>query len=208
MAKGGYDGTKTFGDLKKYGDFGMGTLQGLDGEMIAVDGKFYQADVKGKVREIGDAEKTPYALVTFFKSGPVSSMKDLDFAAFKDKLDSLLPDKDNVYAIKTSAVLKTLKVRSVPAQAPPYPSLDDAIKHQAVFDLENIKGTLVGFRFPSYMAGVNFPGYHFHFISDDRIHGGHVLDCLIEDADTQLQEVRELSVNFTGADSAGGRKGK
>ncbi len=39
-----------------------------------------------------------------------------------------------------------------------------------------IEGTLVGFWAPAYAQAVNVPGYHFHFLSEDRTFGGHVLD--------------------------------
>lgn len=45
---------------------------------------------------------------------------------------------------------------------------------------------MVGFRMPEYMEGLNVPGYHFHFITDDRKAGGHVLDCLIEEAMVEI----------------------
>lgn len=43
------------------------------------------------------------------------------------------------------------------------------------FDLENVSGTIVGFRVPGYLEGVNVPGYHMHFLTTDRKAGGHVL---------------------------------
>lgn len=61
-----FDGNTTLADLARYGDFGIGTLNGLNGEMIAWDGKFYQIPTVGVPREIGSTEKTPYATVTFF----------------------------------------------------------------------------------------------------------------------------------------------
>ena len=41
--------------------------------------------------------------------------------------------------------------------------------------MENVEGTVIGFRCPTYVAGVNVPGYHLHFLSQDRARGGHVL---------------------------------
>jgi len=69
-----------------------------------------------------------------------------------------------------------MKTRSVPAQAKPYPPLTEVTKNQPIFDLENVTGTLVGFRAHEYVKGIGVPGYHWHFISDDLTSGGHVLE--------------------------------
>ena len=38
-------------------------------------------------------------------------------------------------------------------------------------------GTLVGLWSPGFSSAFSVPGYHFHFLSEDRQHGGHLLDC-------------------------------
>jgi acetolactate decarboxylase len=40
LLDGAYDGDVTFAELAERGDFGLGTLDGCDGEMIALDGSF------------------------------------------------------------------------------------------------------------------------------------------------------------------------
>jgi len=47
VLNGLYDGVVAYGDLKECGDFGIGTFEGLDGEMIALDGDFYQIKADG-----------------------------------------------------------------------------------------------------------------------------------------------------------------
>ena len=46
---------------------------------------------------------------------------------------------------------------------------------------------MVGFWYPDWIGTVNVPGYHLHFISDDRRTAGHVLDvnvgCVLAQAD-------------------------
>ena len=66
FSAGNFEGNTTCAELAKHGDFGIGTLNGLDGEMFASNGKFYQIITDGAPREIGSTEKTPYATVTFF----------------------------------------------------------------------------------------------------------------------------------------------
>ena len=49
-----------------------------------------------------------------------------------------------------------------------------------MFDLEDVRGTLAGFRFPDFARGLNVPGFHLHFLTEDRRPGGHVLDLELE----------------------------
>jgi acetolactate decarboxylase len=72
-----------------------------------------------------------------------------------------------------------MKVRAIPAQHKPYPTLTDAAKNQSVFTYRDVKGTVVGFYTPVFFKGLNVVGYHLHFISDDRHTGGHILDFTV-----------------------------
>ncbi|NLO29340.1 MAG: alpha-acetolactate decarboxylase, partial [Methanosarcina mazei] len=44
---GVYDGVLPVSDLKTHGDFGIGTFDGLEGEMLALDGNYYQIKTDG-----------------------------------------------------------------------------------------------------------------------------------------------------------------
>lgn len=61
-----YDVTMTIGELLKHGTLGIGTIDSIDGELIILDGKAYQAkSTNGKleVNEVSDDETVPYAAV-------------------------------------------------------------------------------------------------------------------------------------------------
>ena len=194
---GKYDGETTFGVLKKHGDFGIGTVNGLDGEVLALNGEFFQIKADGRVYSIAEQEKTPFAVVTFFKPDKrlslprVSGTNELQAA-----LDCMLPSADGIFAIRIAGEFKYVRVRSVPRQEKPYPGLEEALKHQTEFELKNVRGTLVGFRFPRYMDGVNVPGYHFHFITANKKAGGHALDCGTEGANVDVARISNLSVSL------------
>lgn len=197
LMHGKYDGETTFEELKKHGDFGIGTVTGLDGEVVALNGEFFQIKADGNVYSIADQVKTPFAVVTFFKPDKslslprVSGMNELQAA-----LDRMLLSADGIFAIRIAGEFEYVKVRSVPRQEKPYPGLAEALKHQTEFELKNVRGTLVGFRFPRYMDGVNVPGYHFHFITADKKAGGHTLDCSAEGANVDAARVSNLSVRL------------
>ncbi|HMK34981.1 MAG TPA: acetolactate decarboxylase [Desulfomonilaceae bacterium] len=178
LKQGLYGGTVAFSEVKKFGDFGLGTLEGLDGEMVALNGLFFQVKTDGKPYEISDTAKTPFALVTFFrpdKTVTLPGTRSLD--DLQQALDKILPSSNLPYAIRIRAKFHYMKARSVPAQKTPYPELSVALKDQVIFEWHDLEGTLVGFRFPDYMDGVNVAGYHFHFLDADLKTGGHVLDC-------------------------------
>ena len=197
LKQGKYDGETTFEELKKRGDFGIGTVNGLDGEVVALNGEFFQIKADGKVYSIADQVKTPFAVVTFFKPDKTISLPRVsDMNALQEALDRMLPSADGIFAIRIAGEFKYIKVRSVPRQERPYPGLEDALKHQTVFELNDVRGTLVGFRFPSYIGGVNVPGYHFHFITADKKAGGHTLDCSTEGANVDVERISNLSVRL------------
>ncbi len=176
LLEGIYDGETTFAELARHGDFGLGTFNALDGEMTALDGAFFQATADGQVAPATPDMKTPFAVMIFFDPTLVIEAETpMDFAALTEALDHAVPSKNVFYAIKAEGRFDELRLRSVPRQAKPYPALVDAVAHQPIFDHREIEGTLVGFRFPDYTQGLNVPGYHLHFLSQDRSVGGHVL---------------------------------
>jgi acetolactate decarboxylase len=197
LMKGLYDGGMTFAELKKHGDFGIGTFDRLDGEMIELGGNVYQVRADGRVFMPGDSMKTPFAVVTFFRPDKtvlleeVGSDKDLE-----DRLDALLPTKNIFYAVRVEGRFDLVKTRSVPSQHKPYAPLVEVVRDQSVFELRDIEGTIVGFRSPDFVEGVNVPGYHLHFIARDKTAGGHLLDCRIRSAKVAWENITEFSMTL------------
>jgi len=177
LLAGVYDGDMTFRTLRQHGDFGLGTVNALDGEMIGLDGKFYQIKTDGKAYLIPDTMKTPFAEVTFFNPDTTLKIRESieNYDQLKSYLNRLLSIKNIFYAIKIEGTFSYIKTRSVPGQKKPYPLLVNVVKHQATFEFHQVKGTMVGFWCPAYVKGISVPGYHFHFITADRKAGGHVL---------------------------------
>lgn len=189
---GCYDGAVEFSELVMMGDTGIGTVDGLDGEMIAVDGIFYRIDIDGGVHVIPDDATTPFAVVTYFQADRSFPVTDLAYGGLKTALEEALPTENIFYAIVVTGTFSHMTVRSVPGQTPPYPPLTDVIEHQAIFELEDVSGSMVGFYFPDSAAGINAAGFHLHFITDDRRAGGHVLDCEIDEAVAEIDDSTAL----------------
>jgi len=192
---GQYEGFMSYGELAKYGDFGIGTFEGLDGEMLAFDGVFYQIPSNGTPRVADDSQLTPYAVVTFFKPSESFTVSGLTYSQLQKYLDTQLDvDSDVIYAIKVSGIFDWAYTRSPQKQSLPYPELTEALKTQSVFNLTSFYGTSVGFWFPPSMDGVDYAGYHMHLITDDFTGGGHVSDCLINSAIIEIEEIHHYSL--------------
>ena len=193
LLAGCYSGTMSIHDLEKHGDFGLGTLDALDGEMVALDHVFYQIKADGKAYRLSDKDTSPFATVTFFKAGQeLSSERAMSYKELTKFLDEKLPSENLIYAIKIEGKFPSIKVRSAARQNKPFPVLTEAIKEQKVSEWKDQEGTLVGFRIPFYAGGINVPGYHFHFLSKDRTRGGHVLDLQTGGIRIQIDKNREL----------------
>jgi len=197
LMEGVYDGDFSFGELKKHGDFGLGTLNDLDGEMIGLDGVFYQVRSDGKVFVVPDAARTPFAAVTFFEPDKSLTLKKpLGCRELESYIETLLPSKNIFYALRVEGSFDNVKTRSVPRQKKPFPPLTEAVKHQSYFELEDVRGTMAGFWLPEYMKDINAAGFHLHFIAEDKESGGHVLDCTISDVKIEIDYSRGLDISL------------
>jgi acetolactate decarboxylase len=197
LLEGRYDGDVTFGQLANQGDTGLGTLNGLDGEMIALDGKFFRSDVEGRITPIGPQEQTPFAVVVEFDPDRTveltgRSTRDEVFTS----LDSEGTDPGPVAAIRIDGEFEKVEARSVPRQEKPYRPLAEVVDDQNVFTIGPCEGSLVGFRFPDWSEGIEVAGYHLHFIDRDRERGGHVLDFTILSGTARIESSSDLNVEL------------
>jgi acetolactate decarboxylase len=202
ILNGVYDGVMTYGALKEYGDFGTGTFEGLDGEMVGFDGEFYQVKADGVAYPVSDSLETPFACVTFFDVDHEEQLpRGMDYEQLEKFLDGILPTSNIFYAIKIEGTFSYMKTRSVPGQQKPYPPLVEVTKNQPVFEFSDVGGTIVGFRCPAYAAGVNMVGYHLHFLTKDKDAGGHVLEFTVEEAIAYVDYTSEFLMILPGEDS-------
>ncbi len=193
---GSYDGDVTFSELAEHGDFGLGTFNALDGEMIALDGKFFRAAIDGTISEVAPAEQTPFAVVIEFDPDTSFKTQQTDQAKLLEEIDRHLNTEFSCYAIHIEGRFRSVHARSVPRQSKPYRPLTEVIGDQRIFDLSDVDGTMVGFRFPHYSSGINVPGYHLHFIDSSHTSGGHVMDFEIEHGRVKIDHSNELHMEL------------
>jgi acetolactate decarboxylase len=197
LLEGAYDGDVTFAELAAHGDLGLGTLNGLDGEMIALDGGFYRADVDGKVEQVPPSARTPFAVVAPFGPSIVfDTAGPLDHEGLLAEIDARIPGDAASCAVRIDGRFELVRARSVPRQEPPYRPLTEVVGEQHVFELGDIEGTMLGFRFPDYAEGIEVSGWHLHFISENRKRGGHVLGSRSTGLHVRLDPSSELHVEL------------
>lgn len=176
LVQGVYQSATTLGDVRRHGDFGLGTFVDLDGEGILIDGTAYRAGSDGTLSEVPDSTPAPFWVTTKFRADRTETLADVSsWADLCNRLAAMRPSENLLAAIRIDGVFDFIHVR-VACKADPGASLVEATSHQAEFQFENLEGTLVGFFTPAYARTINVPGYHLHLLSADRRHGGHVLE--------------------------------
>lgn len=192
LVEGVYRGDLTIGELINYGDFGLGTFNDLDGEMVVLDGQVWQLRSDGRAYPVAAEVKTPFAAVTFWQADWSDTLdQPLTYEELQRYLDTLLPSDNIFYAIKISGGFRYVRTRTIERQDQ-RTRLVAAAARQPVHEWHNIRGDLIGFWTPRYMKTVNVPGYHFHFLSADRQQGGHVLDVCIDRVDIGIDDTPRL----------------
>ena len=197
LSSGLYEGEMTFGDLLKHGDFGLGTFDALDGELVILDGKAWRVGADGHVSAVENKATTPFAVITHFTADHTLKVTHPeDYSSLQKQIPLLFPTKNAAFAIEIKGTFAHIKLRSVPGQTRPYRPLAEVVKTQSVWELKNVRGTLVGFRFPAFLSGVNLADLHFHFLSDDKKHGGHMLDCQLQEGEIQVEALRGFEMQL------------
>jgi acetolactate decarboxylase len=197
LVEGIYEEKIPLQELKRHGDFGLGTFNHLDGEMVLLDGQVYQICGNGQVNRItDDSVLTPFAAVTFYH--PLSHenlAKEMPYESFLDWLGALLPSPNIFYAIRIEGTFSRMRARSVPRQEN-YRPLAEAATGQSLFHWQDIQGTLAGFFTPSFLPSVSVPGLHLHFLSDDHGRGGHLLECVPTEVRVGVQMIYHLELSL------------
>jgi acetolactate decarboxylase len=187
LVEGIYQGAVRVGTLRKHGDLGLGTFENLDGEMVIVDGHFFQVRSDGSVRECSDDVLSPFAVITrFAPEAAVTVAQCPDMSHLVSRFDALRPSDNFFFALRVDGHFDYVHTRAMCRTAEGVP-LVQAAAVQPEFEFHDVSGTLVGFWTPEYAKTLNVPGYHLHFVSDDRKSGGHLLQCRGTNLRLQIQ---------------------
>jgi|FLOH01.1.fsa_nt_gi acetolactate decarboxylase len=197
LLAGVYEGDVSMNDLSNFGDFGLGTFDGANGEMIAFNNNFYRADAHGNANIVQNMH-TPFAVVTNFSATNQYKLEEFEnlnslHGFIKTKFDS-----DNlIYAVLIEGNFSSVYLRSEYPQLEGHkPLLQTISQVQQEFRFENTKGTIVGFWFPKYMSNLNVAGFHFHFLNDKTSHGGHMIDMKLKSGVLKIMPIYDFKMHL------------
>ncbi|WP_414048915.1 acetolactate decarboxylase [Macrococcus animalis] len=201
LVGGMFEGTFKMSDVLATGNYGIGTMDSLNGELIVLDGTPYLIESTGNVREVSLDETTPFASMMDFKPTKTLEFKgSLNKKKLDEEILQAMQGMNYFHAVKITGKFKLVKARSVKKQEQPYPKLVEAVKEQGYFDIEETEGTLFGFYTPHFIMGIGVGGYHVHYLSDDRKSGGHVFDYQIEDVKVELALQEDFILKMPSTD--------
>ena len=191
---GNFDCTISVRDFLAEADTGIGTYTGLDGEAIFEDGVAYRATADGGVSVMKPEDGVAFGTVARFDSSlprhKAEGFKDIE--ELKELLKPYTDENPNIfYMLVMSGSFDFMHVRSCYACEKPYPTLSEAASHQKEFKYENVEGKVIAVYCPPYVEGMNLPGWHFHFLSEDKTSGGHILGLAGKDISYQIEPITE-----------------
>jgi len=196
LVEGVYQGAVRVSRLLRHGDFGLGTFVDLDGEMVVLDGVCYQISANGAIAPVDGDRLIPYAVVTRFSAAFRVNHLELPHLDALVMACDHLRESDNVfYAFRARGTFRTVKTR-VMKPVLEGTTLKMAASAQQEFCFEQLQGTLIGLWAPGFAASFSVPGYHFHFLSEDRKKGGHVLECHASDVVIEACSINEMHVSL------------
>ena len=197
LLDGIYDGSVTIAELLEHGDFGVGTFNHLDGEMVVNDGVCFHLFSSGEARVAGPDELTPFAAVTTFVA---DSRFDIVHPSSRAELlaliDQRLPSENLFYAIRVTGRFPTVSTRTAARQEAPYRPLAEAADDETERTFAGTAGMLIGFRTPDYEQGISIAGYHLHFLNEDHTAGGHAFDFVLDEGVVEISTVSELRLSL------------
>ena len=188
-----FDGRSTVSEIRKHGDHGVGTWDQLNGEGLIVDGEFFQVRSDGSVHQQPDTAIMPWVSINFFRPDTVFELPSkLEYSELEAFIDPYLPTVNTYYALRVEGCFETVTTRTLPKQAEPYPPLEVIERTQPEFSFTDVEGVMVGYRSPPYATNFSPPGFHLHFLKQDRTGGGHALDFSVDQARISIQRLSRL----------------
>ena len=196
LVQGVYERAVSSNFLLNYGDFGLGTFENLDGEMVVLDGAIYQVRSDGKVLKVVDDVGTPFAVVTHFVADQDQTIENASSFKSLTKACDRYRDSDNLfYAFRIDGHFGHVHTRAMRETLDGLP-LAKAAAIQPEFEFTDVDGTLVGIWAPQFSSALNVAGYHFHFLSEDRTKGGHLLECSGRDLRVRVERLNDFHLSL------------
>lgn len=190
-----YDGEMAIEELLQHGDFGLGTFNALDGEMIINNGVAHQFRSEGAAHLVSHSELSPFACVTQFKPERRFQIEaPMDLHEFEHRIEELAGNQNLIVALRFTGTFEFVVTRTVFCQCQPYPKMLDVVARQPVRHFSQTAGTMLGFRTPGFMQGLNVAGFHLHFLNGDATRGGHVTDYRLLSGEVEMAIISDVEI--------------
>lgn len=180
-------GTLTMKQLLNHGDTGIGTGEGLDGELIILNGQPYQVNAQGKVTIVTDDFTMPFANIHRADYHDLMDLEHLSMQGVYQAITQSVKAENTFYSIQIHGLFSTMTTRAVRKSKPPYHTLVETADEQRIFQTQNIAGTLLGYYSPAVFHGSTVSGFHSHFLADNHSMGGHILDFSVAKVHVTIQ---------------------
>lgn len=192
FCEGHFEGITTAKEMLKHGDFGIGTFEGGDGEMILLDGALYHAGEYGDIEICGEDALIPFANVGYFSENiPVPEIHETDKSSLETILENIIAEngRDNFYFLKLHGTFSRILARSEKGQKPPYVNIETFLSYaQREFEFINTTGIMAAIFVPEKYKNINSVGWHYHYIDDSFTVGGHVLEFTVLEASGYMDD--------------------
>jgi acetolactate decarboxylase len=196
LLAGAYESGMAVAEVRRRGTFGLGCLDALGGEVVFVDGELFECTTHGPPARLTDAETLPFVDVCDFPEVVPVATSALDLRGLTELVEERLVSRNLFHAVRWDGAVAEVRTRVTPRQRRPFPPLDEVARQQVETITERRRGTLVGFWAPAIYQGITVAGLHLHFLSDDRLVGGHVLDVTVERGDLRLAAFARLHLHL------------
>jgi acetolactate decarboxylase len=197
LLDGIYDGSVTIAELLEHGDFGVGTFNHLDGEMVVNEGVCFHLFSDGEARVAAPDDLTPFAAVITFEADTTFDVRTpITRADLWARIDASVSSENLFYGIRVTGRFATVSTRTATRQEAPYRPLAEATDDEAERTFEETAGVLVGFRTPDYEQGISVAGYHLHYLNEEHSAGGHAFDFVLDEGVVEISTVSEMRLSL------------
>lgn len=194
FATGQYEGFYPYSSILSKGDFGIGTFDALNGEMVLLDGKLFRIEAAGNPVPVDGSETAPVASFCRFQADLSFESSGGSLDELKAEIDAHLSNKELFYGIRIEGIFNQLTTRSIYAQELPYRPLTEVVKEEVRLESQNLEGTAVGFWAPQHMEQSLWKAYHLHFLSKDETVGGHIHEAQLGPVVVKIDVLNELNL--------------
>lgn len=196
----------TVEELLRHGDTGLGTFEGVDGEMIVADGVCYRATADGTVTQAPAETGVPFAAVSCLdgrRMFPLEAVPDIE--TLKNILTLRIEENfglNSMHMVRVDGSFERVCARSETGQLTHHITLKEMLQDkQRDFFFDDTDGTLVCVYYPDYMDGINAPGWHLHFLSADKTRGGHVFDLSLRSGRAEMDKISRIEIQLPNSAS-------